>query len=216
MPELTRTQLVLWLAAGAAVVVLGARWAGQGDGSEGAIQPVSTTGATTAGAPPGAPGSSSDGVQVSAGGRAATVHVAGAVRDPGVFRLPPGSRVQDAVRRAGGATDRADLSGLNLAAPLEDGRQVVVPERVRAGSPSSAAAGAGAAAAGAATPSAPVSLNSATPEQLDTLEGVGPGLAAAIIAYREEKGGFRSVDELDEVPGIGEGRMATLRDKVAV
>ena len=140
-----------------------------------------------------------------------TVHVAGAVRRPGVYRLAPRSRVVDAVRRAGGARHRADLSALNLAAKLEDGRQVVVPLRARAGR-------AGGRRGGAATAPAPLpmDINTATPEQLDELDGIGPGMAGAILEYREEHGGFGSVEELGQVPGIGEKRLAALREKVRV
>jgi len=143
-------------------------------------------------------------------GDAAVVHVAGAVRRPGVYRLPPGSRVDDALRRAGGARRRADLSAVNLAAPVEDGRQVLVPERVRA------AVGAGGAPAAAGTQDLPLNLNTATLEQLDELDGVGPATAQKILDHREERGGFGSVEELGEIPGIGEKRLASLREAVSV
>lgn len=143
-----------------------------------------------------------------------TVHVAGAVRRPGVYRLSAGARVNDALRRAGGARGRADLAAVNLAAKLEDGRQVLVPERAApAGGPGAAAVEPG---AGASAPAAPVNLNTATLEQLDTLDGVGPGIAQRIIDYREQHGGFQRVDELAEVPGIGDKRLATLRPLVTV
>jgi competence protein ComEA len=144
------------------------------------------------------------------------VHVAGAVRHPGVYRLKAGERIDDAVHRAGGATRRADLAGVNLAAKVQDGRQVLVPERaprIRTGG----AAGAGEVASpSAAAPDAPVNLNTATLEQLDTLDGVGPATAKKIIDFREANGGFGSVEELGEVPGIGEKRMAALREAVTV
>jgi competence protein ComEA len=132
------------------------------------------------------------------------VDVAGPVRRPGLYRLPNGRRVNDAVAAAGGATARADLAAVNLAAPLADGEQIVVPARGRAG----AAAAVGGAAAG------PVDLNSATPEQLDSLPGIGPSTAAKIVAYREQHGAFRSLAELDAVPGIGAGRLAQLKGLV--
>ena len=148
------------------------------------------------------------------GGGRLVVHVAGAVRDPGVYRLRSGSRVDDAVQRAGGATRRADLGGLNLAAELEDGRQVLVPERVRAGAATGAAVG------GAAAPEPaqgqPLNLNTATLEQLDTLSGIGPLTAQKILDFREERGGFGSVEELGEIPGIGDKRLATLREEVTL
>jgi competence protein ComEA len=149
-----------------------------------------------------------------AGGGGAVVHVAGAVRSPGVYRLRSGARVDDALRRAGGATRRADLSAVNLAAKAEDGRQILVPERAPP-----AAAGRAAPAGSSASPpppGQPLNLNTATLEQLDTLDGIGPGLATAILEYREENGGFGSVDELGQVPGIGEKRLESLREQVRV
>jgi competence protein ComEA len=144
------------------------------------------------------------------GGGRAVVHVAGAVRDPGVYRLPPGARVDDAVGRAGGATSKADLSQVNLAAKVEDGRQVLVPERL---APAQAAAGGGAA---PSAPGVPLNLNTATLEQLDQLDGIGPVTAQKIIDYRDEHDGFGTVDELGQVPGIGDVRLASLREQVRV
>lgn len=150
------------------------------------------------------------------------VHVAGEVRRPGVYRLKDGMRVDDAVRLAGGATRRADLGAVNLAAKVEDGRQVLVPRRAPAGRAAPAgAAGPGAAAGGAADAAGaggggPLNLNTATLEQLDTLDGVGPATAQKILDFREERGGFGSVEELGEIPGIGEKRLAALRETVTV
>jgi competence protein ComEA len=149
------------------------------------------------------------------GGGSVVVHVAGAVRRPGVYRLRAGARVDDAVRRAGGALHGADLTAVNLAAKAEDGRQVVVPVRAVAPAAGGATASVPGGGAGAAT-GAPLNLNQATAEQLDTLDGIGPGLAAKILAFREEHGGFGSVEELGEIPGIGEKRLATLREAVTV
>jgi competence protein ComEA len=149
------------------------------------------------------------------GGGRVVVHVAGAVRRPGVYRLSASARVDDAVARAGGATRRADLGGLNLAAKVADGRQVLVPERVR--SAGGAAPAAGAAAAGAAPAEGqPLNVNTATLEQLDLLSGIGPVTAQKILDLREERGGFASVEELGEVPGIGEKRMESLRAELTV
>ena len=137
------------------------------------------------------------------------VHVVGAVRRPGLYRLRDGSRVADAVRRAGGATRRAELAGVNLAAPLADGTQIVVPGR--------AVAGAAVPQAGDAMPNAPpakVSLSSATLEQLDALPGVGPVTAQKILDYRQEHGAIGSVDDLDAIPGIGPARVEQLRELV--
>jgi len=147
-------------------------------------------------------------------GRAAlVVHVVGAVRRPGLYRLRDGARVADAVERAGGATHRAQLAALNLAAPLVDGIQVLVPRRVVASGVGSAEAGEdlGAATAGLG---AKTSLASATAEELDELPGVGPVTAQKILDYRAEHGPFRSVDDLDAVPGIGPTRVEQLRDLV--
>ena len=132
------------------------------------------------------------------------VHVVGAVHRPGLYRLGPASRVADAVTRAGGATRRADVSLVNLAAPLADGIQVVVPVKAAAGQPSAGA-----------TAEGPVHLNIATLEQLDELPGVGPVTAQKILDYRQENGAFSSLDELDAIPGIGPARIEQLRDVAA-
>lgn len=142
------------------------------------------------------------------------VDVSGKVRDPGVHRLPAGSRVEDALRAAGGVRPGTKTDGLNRARFLVDGEQVVVGGPAPGGNGTTgmtAANGTGTAGAG---PTAPVSLSTATPEQLDTLPGVGPVLAQHIIEYRTRNGGFRSVDELREVSGIGDRRFAELRDLV--
>jgi competence protein ComEA len=146
------------------------------------------------------------------------VHVAGAVVSPGVRRLPPGSRVIDALDAAGGALPGADLPRINLAAPLVDGQQVYVPkpgEEVPVAAGAGLPGGAGDA-GGAPVPGAPVDLNTATAEQLDTLPGVGPATASAIIAHREQHGPFTSVDQLLDVRGIGEAKLEQLRDLVSV
>jgi competence protein ComEA len=138
------------------------------------------------------------------------VHVVGAVRRPGLYRLAHGSRIADALRRAGGSTRRADLSLVNLAAPVSDGTQVVVPRRVAA---AAAGDGGGTPAAGAA--GGPVHLNTATVEQLDELPGVGPVTAQKIVDWRDQHGAFSSVDDLDAIPGIGPARLEQLRELVA-
>jgi competence protein ComEA len=136
------------------------------------------------------------------------VHVVGAVRHPGVYRLPAGSRTRDAVRRAGGPRPRADLGSVNLATLLADGEQVRVAQRAPAG-PAAAGPRAGA-------PAAVVHLNGASADDLDALDGIGPALAERIVAYRMAHGGFRSVDELDEVSGIGPVRLEALRPQLAL
>jgi competence protein ComEA len=130
------------------------------------------------------------------------VHVAGAVRRPGVVRLPAGTRVQEAVERAGGASRRADLTGINLAARLQDGQQVVVPVRA------SVTAGGGATHVAGAKPS----LGTATADELDEVDGIGPTIAERIVEYRAQNGGFGSIEDLREVEGIGEKRLETLRE----
>jgi competence protein ComEA len=139
------------------------------------------------------------------------VHVAGAVRRPGLVQVPAGSRVAAAVAKAGGPTRKADLTGVNLAAQAEDGQQVVVPA---AGQVPGAVAPAGSAgtAGTAGTPAVKPSLGSATVEQLDEIDGIGPTLAERIVEYRTENGGFSSLDELQDVEGIGEKRLETLRE----
>jgi competence protein ComEA len=140
-----------------------------------------------------------------ASGGEAFVHVAGRVRRPGLYRVPASARVALAIERAGGPADGADLSAVNLAARVEDGQQIVLP---RAG----AARAAGGGQLGAA--GAKLSLAQASQEQLEELDGIGPTLAKRILEYRDENGGFRSVDELKEVEGIGEKRFESLREAV--
>lgn len=139
------------------------------------------------------------------------VHVAGAVRRPGLLRLAEGARVARALERAGGPRPKADLGGVNLAARLEDGQQVIVPVRGAASAADATAAG-GTALAPATAGAPKPSLGSATLEQLDQVDGIGPTLAQRIIEYRTEHGGFRSIGELREVEGIGEKRFETLRE----
>ncbi|WP_406267794.1 ComEA family DNA-binding protein [Streptomyces sp. NBC_00191] len=147
------------------------------------------------------------------GGRIVVVDVSGKVRRPGVHRLPAGSRVADALRAAGGVRAGTDLTGLNRARVLMDGEQVVVGVAVPPGLPATGS-GPGAPGPAGAQSAGPVSLNSATVEQLDTLPGVGPVLAQHIVDYRTQHGGFRSVDELREVNGIGDRRFADLQTLV--
>ena len=176
-----------------------------------------STGATQTSEP--ADGVSGSGATTTRGNRV-VVHVAGAVARPGVVELAPGSRVIDALEAAGGGLPEADLDRLNLAAKIIDGQRVLVQ---RVGDPPAAAEGSGSASssgAGSATPGAgttgPLNLNTATLDQLDGLPGIGPVLAAAILAERVRRGAFKSINELRDVRGIGEQRFADLRELVAV
>ena len=135
------------------------------------------------------------------------VHVVGAVRRPGLYRLPDRSRIADAVTRAGGPTRKADLSAVNLAAPVADGLQVVVPARAPPDKTGGESTPSG--------PSGPVHLNTATLEELDALPGVGPVTAQKILDYRQQHGAFASIDELDAIPGIGPARLEQLREVAA-
>jgi competence protein ComEA len=151
------------------------------------------------------------------------VHVAGAVADAGIVTLPAGSRIAAAVERAGGAARDADLGRLNLARPVVDGERVYVPRvgeddpppevAPGVGAASSAAGGAG---VGAGSAAGVVDLNSADATVLETLPGIGPALAARIIAWRAEHGRFASVEDLLDVSGIGDAKFADLRDRVRV
>ncbi|HWH94595.1 MAG TPA: ComEA family DNA-binding protein [Baekduia sp.] len=228
--DLTRTEAAAYVACALLVVVLGWRVLRSDREAAGAAHAgpsVAATGPrTTASGASGAP----DGVSVSAAparDTSALVHVVGAVRHAGVYRLRVGQRVKDAVRRAGGATARADLQAINLAAKVADGQQVVVPRKGPAAVAPGAASGAtgGAAASAAADGAAasagggvavPVNLNSATAEQLDTLDGVGPATAQKILEYRTQHGGFSSIEDLAQIPGIGPKRLESLRAQVTV
>lgn len=138
------------------------------------------------------------------------VHVAGAVREAGLYRLDAGARVADAIARAGGFAQGAARDAVNLARPVTDGEQIVVPlVGAEAGGP--AVSGEHAAATDGL-----IDLNTATREQLDSLPRVGPAMADRIIEWRETNGRFTSVDDLQSVPGIGEKMLAALRDLVRV
>ncbi len=192
MPELSRSQVVVYGAIAVAVLLVGARAIrAEGEGT--------APGATVA--VPAGPG-----VAVEGGGSDLVVDVAGAVREPGVYRLPAGARVVDAIGRAGGPAGGALLEGINRAARLTDGQQVVVPQRGPGGAAAAGAAGGGA--------EGPIGLGSATVEQLETIDGIGPVTAAAIVEYRDQQGGLASVDQLDEVSGIGPATMESLRARL--
>jgi competence protein ComEA len=144
------------------------------------------------------------------------VQVAGAVRAPGVYEMPPGSRVFEAIEEAGGFSETADQQSMSLAAVLGDGCRVYVPRQgeVTADSPAVTQAGTG---AGSGDASAGlVSINSATIEELDALPGIGPSLAQNIVDYRESNGPFTSVDQLGDVTGIGPSKLEKLRPLVGL
>lgn len=197
MGEGSRWQPVAWAAAAVLAVLALTRLLGGGGHDE----PAGGAPVAVARHGPGAEGAGS--------ARRLYVHVAGAVRRPGLYRLREGSRVAGAIERAGGPKRRAALGGVNLAAPVQDGQQVVVP-----GPGAAPAPGAGSVDTAGGVGKAPISLGSATAEQLDQLEGIGPTLAKRIIEYRTKHGGFRSVQDLRQVDGIGEKRFAALKDAV--
>jgi competence protein ComEA len=227
-----RSHIFVWVAAAVLLLAVGYRVLGS---RSPASPPVTVSGAPAAasegaGADPasgadqaGAGGSGGDGAGSGPGGPRIYVHVAGAVRRPGLYRLPEGARVATALELAGGPRRRADLTAVNLAAKVEDGQQILVPVRgapipaAAAGGGAGALPGGGAGASG--TPGASggagtISLATATQAQLEELDGIGPALAQAILAYRDAHGGFRSIEELQEVDGIGEVRFQALRGAV--
>jgi competence protein ComEA len=194
VPELNRSQVLVYAAVAVALLLVGAR-AIRSEGS-----PDYAAGAESAA------GSGSGSFSLTGGGPDVVVDVTGAVRRPGVYRLPAGSRVTDAVERAGGAAVDAALEAINLAARLTDGQQVLVP----AGTPE----GGVAAVAGAGSEEGPISLGSATVEQLETIDGIGPVTAGDIVEFRDQHGGLSSVDQLDQVSGIGPATMEALSERL--
>lgn len=194
MPELSRSQVFVYAAVAIGLLLVGAR-------------AIRAEGGDVPAAPPAQLSTDSGGgLSLSSGdGPDLVIDVAGAVRRPGVYRLPAGARVVDAVARAGGAAPGALLEGINRAARLTDGQQVVVPERGPA-----AVAGV----AGAPAESGPIGLGAATVEQLETIDGIGPVTAQKIVEYRDQRGGLASVEQLDQVSGIGPATMESLRARL--
>jgi competence protein ComEA len=137
------------------------------------------------------------------------VHVSGAVRQPDVYELPPGSIVKDAVEAAGGPTGDANLDGVNLAVELRDQQQVYVPRRGET-NPMVPAVGGGGAAGG------PININTATAAELETLPGIGPKTAQTIVEYREANGPFETIEDIMDVPGIGEGTFEKIKGSITV
>jgi competence protein ComEA len=200
-----RSQLVVYAAVGIALLIVGGRWLASSGESTAAASGVSFTSNSNR-------GGSSAGVSVGTSGEDVVVDVTGSVRDSGVYRLPAGARVEDAVKRAGGATATANLEAINLAAKLSDGQQVAVPAKAPT---AGGGATAGTAATGSApAPDAPISLGSATVADLDTIEGIGPVTAQNIIDFRDQNGGISSIDQLDQISGIGPATMEALRARL--
>jgi competence protein ComEA len=191
--EVTRQQIAVYVAAALAIALIGARYLKD----SGDARPQRSAAAPAR-------------VSIDRSDRRVYVHVTGAVRRPGVYRLPSWARLDLAIMRAGGATRAADLVGVNLAAKVSDGQQVIVPRRIPSAGAAVDATGAGA----AGEAGAPISLNTATAEQLDELEGVGPATVQKILDWRRQHGGFSSVEDLQQISGIGPKRFETLKDKV--
>lgn len=190
MPELSRAQVIVYGAIAVALLLVGARSI-RGEG-----------GTDSSYADSFGPASADSGFTISGQGGDLVVDVTGAVARPGVYRMPVGSRVNDAVQRAGGPSAKAELEAINLAARLADGQQVVVPEL---GSAVATATG---------EDEGPISLGTATVEQLDTIDGIGPVTAGDIIEFRDQHGGLASIDQLDQVSGIGPATMESLRSRL--
>jgi competence protein ComEA len=211
MGSLSRSQLIVYGAVAVVLLLVGARWIRSGDAQGPAAGEVSYTDspATSASA-----GDQTGSLAVDTeGGTDVVVDVAGAVSDPGVYRLPAGSRVEDALQRAGGATARAQVESVNRAARLTDGQQIVIPEKAE----SAVGVAAGSTAVGGAPTAesmAPISVGTATIEDLDTIEGIGPVTAQKIVDFRDQHGGLSSVDQLDEIDGIGPATMEALRSRL--
>jgi competence protein ComEA len=210
--QLARRQIYAYLALGIVVAALGVRYLVLPRTASGGAAPA----LVLAAASPSPETATSPGVPAEV-----MVYVCGAVRRPGVVRLPEGARVADAIDLAGGPTGDAELSAVNLAAKVGDGQQIVVPERGASGAASggAAAAPAGAAAGAAGTAAAPgalVNLNTASLQELETLSGVGPSTAQKIIDYRTANGGFTSIEQLMEVPGIGDAKFAAVKDSITI
>ncbi|GAA1867990.1 ComEA family DNA-binding protein [Myceligenerans crystallogenes] len=259
-PGLVAVVAVLLLAIVAGVVVLGPGLRGDGEvralgpaadaapadggGAGGAVAPgtempegAGSSEEAEAGSPEGAWAGSPEPVASAGTGAGVVAHVVGAVREPGLVELPAGARIADAVDAAGGATQDADLSGVNLARSVTDGEQIYVPEpgEVPVAAPpggagtgsggsggggavggASAVGGVGGTAGAVGTPGATVDVNSADATALETLPGIGPSLASAIVEWRTAHGPFASVDELEDVPGIGPSVLEQVRPSVTV
>jgi len=202
MPGLSRQQLIAWAAVGLVILLIGANYL-RGQLSAPAPAGEESTALTV-------------GLKEERPAPRLKVHVIGAVTRPGLYEIDSGSRVADALEKAGGATPAADLDQINLAAKLADGQQLLVPEKGTAGASAPGATAPGGSGGAGASAQQPVNLNSATLEQLNTLDGIGPKTAQKIIDYREAHGGFKSIEELMEVPGIGPAKFEQLKAQVVI
>lgn len=191
LPEITRRQLLLWAVIGIVIIIIGGKYLLSGDG--GRDSPMGVAAATVS-----LKQAEDSGIKV---------HVVGAVVRPGLYDLKQGDRSAEAIDAAGGPTPAADLSRVNLAAKVADGQQLVVPA---AGDGTAGPAGSPADGGG------PVNLNSASVDELTSLDGIGPKTAQKIIDYREEHGGFANVEELLDVPGIGPAKFDQIKGEVIV
>ena len=214
--QLSRRQIIAYVAVAAIVVAIGVRYlvlprdAGPSGAQAVVLAPVASPAALPSGAPGGAATSPAPDV---------IVYVCGAVRSPGVVRLPDGARVTDALEVAGGPTAKAELAAVNLAAPVTDGQQIVVPERGAVAAAPAAGGATSSSTAGSAMGTAPaalININTASAEELDALDGVGPSTAQKIIDYRTANGGFKTIEEIKEVPGIGDAKFAAMQGSITV
>jgi competence protein ComEA len=213
--QFSRRQIVAYVAVAAVVAAVGVRYVvaprtSRPAGGQPLVLSSVAPGRSSPAAAPSAPAASPAAPD-------ALVYVCGAVRTPGVVRVPAGARVADALDLAGGPTSRAELAAVNLAAKVADGQQILVPEKGSpAVAPASAVAAGGSSGGGAAPSGGPVNINTATLEQLDELQGVGPATAQKIIDYRTANGPFASIEDIKNVSGIGDAKFAAMKDAITV